>query len=83
MRLLDELERIVDAARRDREQRRAERKERLRESVAAYIAEHPEASGNEVAREIRGRKRDVLRIVRDLRAPVPVPPEPPQRGGPA
>jgi hypothetical protein len=36
--------------------------------VAAYLAEHLDASANEVVRELRRRRRDVLAAVRRTRA---------------
>lgn len=40
----------------------------LRLVVLAYLVEHPDASANEVAREVRRRRQDVRRLVQALRA---------------
>jgi hypothetical protein len=41
----------------------------LHARVVEYLAEHPGASGSAVAVAVRGRKKDVLRIVGTLRSP--------------
>jgi hypothetical protein len=36
--------------------------------VGGYLLAYPAASANEVAREVRGERKEVLRVVRELRA---------------
>jgi hypothetical protein len=56
----------------------------LRLIVLGFLIEHPNASANEVASELRRRRRDVLRLVEALRASgvVPRPSHDPQGAGP-
>jgi hypothetical protein len=39
--------------------------------IEDYLRNHPDATGNAVSRAIRGRRSDILQIVRELRSPVP------------
>jgi hypothetical protein len=43
------------------------RVDELREQVAAFLAEHPDAGSNEVCKAVRGRKTDVLAIVKEIK----------------
>jgi AAA domain len=43
------------------------RVDELREHVAAYLADHPDASGNEVRKAVRGRKSDVLDLMKEIK----------------
>ncbi len=45
-----------------------QRAEKIREEVAAFLAEHPRATANEVAEAVRGRRIDVLAEVKAYRA---------------
>jgi hypothetical protein len=41
----------------------------LAAAVAAYLREHPDASANQVALDVRARRKDVLRLVKAARDP--------------
>jgi hypothetical protein len=43
------------------------REQQLEREIAAYLQAKPDARANDVAREVKGRRNDVLQIVRRLR----------------
>ena len=70
--LLDVIERIAAQAKRERrQQRRSAQRAQLERRVAAYLADHPGASANEIRVELRARRQDVLRAVAAVRARFP------------
>lgn len=72
--LRDQLEQIHSRIRaEDRKQRAARREREIRDLVAAYLEEHPDASANAVAAAVPGRRREVLQAVKDARRSVPAP----------
>lgn len=81
--LRSELERIHSRLRaEDRKQRAAARDSETRAKVAAYLADHPDATANAVWREIGGRRGEVLQAVKDARNPVPASGYRQESGGP-
>jgi hypothetical protein len=77
------LDAVEHAARLARLERRKARARDLRVEVARFLAENPDASANAVLAAVRGRRSEVLRLVRELRRsekPVPIEREPPERG---
>ena len=66
--LLDVVERIAAQAKRERRAvRRQQQRADLEQRVAAYLAEHPAASANEIRVELGARRQDVLRAVAAVR----------------
>ena len=54
-------------------QRRLRTALKRRTAIEEYLRNHPDATGNAVSRAIRGRRSDILQVVRELRGPVPGP----------
>jgi hypothetical protein len=70
--LIGDLERILRRLRGERRADRArDRYEQTLREVEAFLARHPEASANVVYSEIGGRRQDVLRAARAVRARFP------------
>lgn len=77
------LDAIEHAARLARLERRKVRSRDLRDEIARFLIENPTASANAVLVAVRGRRTDVLAVVRELRGthtPVPIKREPPKHG---
>lgn len=71
--LRSELERLHSRIRaEDRQRRYADRRAETRAKVAAYLAEHPDATANAVWREIHGRRAEVLEAVKEARDRYPL-----------
>lgn len=76
--ILDELERFAErvtaATRLEKTAaKRAERVRLLEAKIAAYLADHPDATANAVWREVGGRRATVLQAVQAFRERYPSP----------